>query len=336
MVFVLDEICEDLLKDLSKRQKQIVVRRFGLGSDEKKESLQSIGDDFGITRERIRQLQNNGLLGLREKVKDYPGLLQFFHNQLKTTGELRKEDILLKTISPESENRAFFLLFISGQFDRFLETEDLYTLWTTNKESLAIADRVINFFLEKLEEIAEPVETKDIERLSSTDFSLPLSALLAFLEISKKIERSPDGLWGISKWPEVSPRGMKDGAYFVLKRTRKPLHFREISELINEYKVFRNSRTALPQTVHNELIKDSRFVLVGRGIYALSEWGYNPGLVKDVIVEILKEKSSLGKEELIEEVLKKRFVKRNTVGLNLKDKKYFQEDAEGNYRLKKG
>jgi len=92
---------------------------------------------------------------------------------------------------------------------------------------------------------------------------------------------------------------------------------------------------SLVQTVHNELIKDSRFVLVGRGIYALEEWGYYPGQVKDVILRVLREeRKPITKEEILEKVLEQRLVKENTILLNLSNKKYFERDVQGKYKVK--
>jgi hypothetical protein len=88
-------------------------------------------------------------------------------------------------------------------------------------------------------------------------------------------------------------------------------------------------------TVHNELIKDTRFVLVGRGLYALAEWGYQPGVVKEIISKVLKEsKKPLTKEEIVEKVLGQRFVKENTVALNLQDKNRFVKDDKGMYNVR--
>ena len=69
------------------------------------------------------------------------------------------------------------------------------------------------------------------------------------------------------------------------------LNFREISEAINRTNFV--GRAAHPQTVHNELIKDPRFVLVGRGIYGLSEHGFKPGIAREIISQILKEEGPL-------------------------------------------
>jgi hypothetical protein len=47
-------------------------------------------------------------------------------------------------------------------------------------------------------------------------------------------------------------------------------------------------------------------------LYALTEWGYSTGVVRDVIKEIIKKFGPLTKEEIIEKVLKERYVKENT------------------------
>ncbi len=144
-----------------------------------------------------------------------------------------------------------------------------------------------------------------------------------------------DGKFGLKDWPEVNPKGVKDKAYLVLKKEKKPLHFSDVTKLINSSKfgeLF--GQKALIQTVHNELIKDPRFILVGRGLYALGEWGYQPGVIKDVISMVFeKEKKPLTQKEIVDEVLKQRMVKVNSILINLKNQKYFQKDEKGKYYL---
>ena len=153
------------------------------------------------------------------------------------------------------------------------------------------------------------------------------------MEISKTIQLGPEGLFGLRDWPEINPRGVKDWAYLVLRKTKKPCHFIEVAKLINKF--YKTERQTLPQTVHNELIKDARFVLVGRGLYGLKEWGYESGVIKEVIAKILKKaKKSLTQEEIVKEALSQRFVKRNTILLNLNNKESFLKNKEGKYTIK--
>ena len=78
-------------------------------------------------------------------------------------------------------------------------------------------------------------------------------------------------------------------------------------------------------TIHNELIRNNEFVLIGRGIYVLKEWGYKPGTVIDVIVDILaKAKGAMSTDDIIAKVLKIRKVKNSTVYMNLQNRKYVQ------------
>jgi DNA-directed RNA polymerase delta subunit len=56
-------------------------------------------------------------------------------------------------------------------------------------------------------------------------------------------------------------------AYLSLREHKKPLYFKDIvSEIYNKF-----DKKVNPATCHNELIRDKRFILVGRGIYGLKE-----------------------------------------------------------------
>ena len=55
---------DGLLNVLDEREKKIIAQRFGLDGEEPK-ILEEIGKSFGVTRERIRQLQNTALTKLR-------------------------------------------------------------------------------------------------------------------------------------------------------------------------------------------------------------------------------------------------------------------------------
>lgn len=330
MLFDYQEICEDIVKELPQRFQEVIFRRFGLKKT-KKEALETIGQDLGVTRERVRQIQQAGLSKIRPRIKRHQPVLQFFVNQLQSSGNLRRENILLKILSPEKlENQAFFLLSLAEGFKRFLESQEFYTLWTIDEHSLGLAQKTTQKISQKLHKISQPLGIEELKSL----IKLEEIRFLAFLEASKEICQGPQGLWGLRDWPEIKPKGTRDRAYIVLKKEKNPLHFRQVARLIEESGIFNSKRKAHPQTVHNELIKDQRFVLVGRGLYALSEWGYKPGTVKKVIFRILKEtKKPLSQEEIVEKVSKQRQVAKNTILLNLKDKKYFKQDLSNKYIL---
>ena len=168
---------------------------------------------------------------------------------------------------------------------------------------------------------------KELETVNDTHRNNEV--LRRWLAISKKIDKNPLGEWGPASSPNVKTKGVRDYAYLAVKKHGNPLHFREVSTLIE--KMF--SRAAHVATTHNELIKDNRFVLVGRGMYALREWGYTSGVVRDVIREMLKKEGSLTKDEIIEKVLKERHVKPGTIVVNLQNQKYFKRGKDGTFSV---
>jgi hypothetical protein len=150
-----------------------------------------------------------------------------------------------------------------------------------------------------------------------------------WLGLSKSLAENPLGEWGKATSPNVKTRGIKDYAYLVMRRHGSPMHFREVAEAIE--KTF-DKKTHVA-TCHNELIKDARFVLVGRGVYALKEWGYTAGVVREVIEQILTKEGPMTKDDIIEKVLKERYLKKNTILVNLMNPKYFKKDKNGLYAV---
>ncbi|MBZ9572889.1 hypothetical protein KJA17_01705 [Patescibacteria group bacterium] len=336
MQFNYQKVCQKVLDPLSQRQKQVIERRFGLKDSGKKETLEAIGHDFGVTRERIRQIEADSFLRI-EGQKDGSDLKKVFFqfkNHLKTQGGLKREDIILANLGGKDfQNQVYFLLNFGDSFFRHSETEDFYPFWAIEKNLFGKAETILVKLLKKLEGTSTPIPEKNLLDSFSKESSL---LTVSAIQISKKIEKGPMGDYGLVSWPEIKPRGVKDRAYLALKKAGEPLHFREIAELSEELVgKFFQKREVLPQTVHNELIRDERFVLVGRGIYALREWGYETGTVKDIILKILKEKEKpVSGEEILKEVKSQRLVKENTVFLNLADRNYFLRDKKGKYFLR--
>lgn len=315
MEFNIQTICHStLLQGLPQRTEEVLERRFGLRGE--RETLEEIGAKYGITRERVRQIQDDGLRILEERLKnpECQKVLKAFAQKLKNSGSLRREDALLADLGKGQENYVYFLLTLSPQFQRFSETEDFHTFWTTDKSAFDNAKKSLNSFVMELQRKHQPM-------------LLPKTVLASYAEISKRVLKGDEGLYGLKEWPEINPRGVKDKAFIVLKKTQKPLHFSEVATLIGH--------GALKQTVHNELIKDQRFVLVGRGLYALKEWGYTPGIVREVIANVLKTaKKPMEKDMVVDKVLAQRLVKPNTILLNLQNKKYFLKTLEGKYTVR--
>jgi hypothetical protein len=312
------KICKDLLSGLKEREKEVILRRFGLEGRER-ETLQSIGNSFGITRERVRQIEDAALKKIRSKIEKHRRIFDNFLNYFKKFGDLRKEERLLEELGGNEKNELVFLLSLDRRFLRFNQNKEFYSLWTTNLNSLEKVKSLIFSICKKFEREKRLMDLNEI----SSEFKIKEKLLEGFLEISKRIQKNKKGLYGLREWPEINPRGIRDKAYLVFKELKRPLHFTEVAKMIEGANL---------KSVHNELIKDERFVLIGRGIYALKEWGYFPGEVKDVIFKFLKEEGPLTKEEILERIKKQRIVKETTVLINLA--KYFERDEKGKYRIK--
>ena len=110
------------------------------------------------------------------------------------------------------------------------------------------------------------------------------------------------------------------------------MHFSDIAKKIKDSDFKRKNVTT--QAIHNELIKDKRFVLIGRGIYALDSWGFSKGTVSDIISNVLKKAGEpLHRDEIVKRVLESRYVKETTILLNLQGKPQFKRVAKATYTL---
>lgn len=329
MNFNYQKICADLLKGLPQRTTGVIERRFGLQAGQR-ETLEAIGQSYNITRERVRQIEEEGFLKIRQKLEEQQKVFQYFEEVLASFGDLKEEEALLRFLGGEKfQNHVFFLLFNGDSFNRFPEDKDFYSFWAIKKESVNQAKKVVKSTVNRFKKEKKIFSLNELLK----NQKLNKDVFLSYIGISKKIQKNPEEQFGLKDWLEINPRGVKDRAYLVFKREEKPLHFAQVATLIEKLP-FPSQKGIHIATVHNELIKDPRFVLVGRGLYALTEWGYTPGVVKDIILKILKEsKKPLSKKEVLEKVLEQRFVKENTIALNLQDRNYFVRDDGGRYRV---
>jgi len=334
----------------NQRTREIINFRFGL-NDGQRQTLEAIGQRYGITRERVRQVEDAAFSDFRKKTllalfePAFKSINNFFHQE----GSLVKEERLLVSLTGQenphpSRGALLFVLTLGQPYRRFVESDRFYSFWTNYLTALDKADWLISHLVKELESKQETISLDNILHfLKQKNFSLTKNALLSYIDATKQIGQDNFGNFGLNKWSQVNPRGVKDKAYIIFKEAGRPLHFREVAELINQSSFnsplasfgFASAKQARPQTVHNELIKDSRFVLVGRGTYALGEWGYQAGPVPQLLIQILEKSGSLTKEEILKQVLKSRLVKPNTVLINLQNREYFNREKTGKYTLAK-
>jgi hypothetical protein len=330
------QITKKLVKILPERSQDVITKRYGLGLSSDTLTLEAIGKEYGITRERVRQIEENSLATLRksEEFKKNQEVFTELHNILVDLGSVVSEDELLDHLSKNESvrNHIHFLLVLGNEFKKIKEDDHFKHRWHVDGQ---VADKIETAIKSLYKSLSKDTLVSDSEIIESFIANAPDLAskykreeiIRRWLNISKRIGRNPLGEWGRAESPNINVKGIRDYAFLVIRRHGSPIHFREVAEQIN--KLF--DKKAHVATCHNELIKDPRFVLVGRGLYALTDWGYASGVVRDVINKLIEKHGPLTKEEIIAKVLKERYVKENTILVNLQNQKYFKKDKQGKY-----
>ena len=336
-------IAKEILESLKERDRKILLDRYGLEGGEAK-TLAAIGEEQNLTRERVRQIEKDLLKHLKKvslQNQAFTSAKDFLIGIITEHGRIVAEENLLLHLSikdSKEKNALIFLLHLVEELDNFIH-DNYKKSWVT----VLFNEDLLHKFVEESKNIignqSIPQQAEQfLENFKKTEFynenktELNDQVILNYLELTVEIEKNVFGQWGLSLWKEVKPKDVGDKAYLVMKHHKNPEHYSAITEMINKAKF--DSRTAYKETVHNELIKDNRFILIGRGIYALSEWGYKPGVVSEVISEVLKQAGEpLPKDRIIEEVMKKRMVKKNTILVGLSNKKLFKKIGKNSYAL---
>ena len=320
------------------REREIISRRFGLNGH--KETLEQIGEMLSITRERVRQLEKAILIRLRiaaedGKIADLAAADKLIIRNLTEMGRVaRTSDLAKKILSkePTSTQKAEFNFIgeISPALSIVSENDKYYSAigiaeYGSEKDIRNKTDEIVSV----IKANKAPMTIDDLD--NKLDYEHP-DHIEAIARVSKLLSVL-NGQWGLAKWPTVNPKNIRDKIYVVLEERHEPMHFNEIAKAIKASEFKRKNVTV--QAIHNELIKDSRFVLIGRGIYALDSWGYSKGTVADIITKNLRKAGDEGltRKEIVKQVLKERKVKETTVLLNLQNKELYTRIGKDRYKL---
>jgi len=333
-----EQLVQDILSSIEReREREIVARRFGLF--DRRETLEQIGELLGITRERVRQLEKSVMIRLKTladqgqliHIKDAEAVLTAFLQS--HAGAARVSNVSAAVTAENSrtdQSRVAFLAALCPSLAIVEEDDHNYhAVGIAEVRDAATMKADIAKLVATVAKMGEPVAIADLTKAAHMDNHQVEAAALA--SISKDLA-TLNNRWGLIKWPMVNPKNIRDKIYVILKEHGRHMHFNEIADAIKKSDFKRKDVTT--QAIHNELIKDKRFVLIGRGIYALKEWGYNKGTVADIITEVLKDANEpLHRDEIVKRVLKSRFVKETTILLNLQGKSQFKRVAKATYTL---
>lgn len=332
------KITKKLISHLQERASDVIMNRFGLTADGKRKTLEEIGKKYNITRERVRQVEDAAINLIKKSdiYKSEQAAFEELKQLMHKLGSVVSEKELLSYISKDQsmQNHVHFFLVLGDAFKKHREDDHFHARWSVddvmaNKvhealkklyaslkdEDLISETEMIKKFLEQIKDISEDLRDEEMAK--------------RWLSMSKTVSKNQLGEWGKTNSPNIRTRGVKDYAFLVMRRHGSPMHFKEVADSIS--KTF--GKKTHYATCHNELIKDSRFVLVGRGMYALTEWGYKAGIAREVIEDILKREGPLSKEDIVEKVMKERYFKKNTILVNLANTKFFKKNKNGLYNL---
>lgn len=336
-----EECINDILGTIEReREREIVARRFGLF--DRKETLEQIGELLGITRERVRQLEKSVVNRLKASAEQgsiprIPELQTEYLQHLHSLGEIARVSTLTEKLGADTtklqQARVAFIAQLCPELVVINEDDNFYLAVgvKATRDTDAVKQDVAKL-ITAVKKLGQPATIEEIAKaagLPSGTADIQQTESLA--TVSKHLA-TLNGRWGLMKWPMVNPKNIRDKIYVILKEHGKHMHFNEIAEAIKKSEFKRKDVTT--QAIHNELIKDKRFVLIGRGIYALKEWGYEKGTVSDIISEVLKQEGGpLHRDEIVKRVLKSRYVKETTILLNLQGKSQFKRVAKATYAL---
>ncbi|MBR2741482.1 hypothetical protein IKD98_01865 [Candidatus Saccharibacteria bacterium] len=319
------------------REKEIISRRFGLNG--RKETLEQIGEMLSITRERVRQLEKAILIRLQisaeeNQIPELAPAEKLLIRNLTEMGRVAKlsdlADKVYGRVTTESEKTGIYFIATFSKSLAIVEENDKYNSAIGISEygdSKKIRERV-DEIVKIIKENKQPMTLDELDERLNYEHPDHIKAVASI----SKLLATLNGVWGLSKWPSVNPKNIRDKIYVILEAKKEPMHFSDIAREIRESNFKRKNVTV--QAIHNELIKDSRFVLIGRGIYALSSWGYKKGTISDIIVRVLEQSEKpLTREEIVKHVLHVRKVKETTILLNLQNKKLFKKVDKNLYTL---
>lgn len=340
------EITQDfvwILSNLTEKERTIVSRRIWL--DWNKETLQDIGNSYNITRERVRQIEEVAIKKLWRIIKSTElwAIQDESEKILRMHGWLLTRDKLISAIIREMKldanvNANIIEMIIQSNFN-------------ISKSKPQLGYRTHFFFPDIQKKLVNEIHKEILKILKKKNDVMESASLYEMIKVNlfaqfNKLETVlldsiSDVFWDIVKWEQkfiwlekwkiLNPSTLKDKAIYIMKKEKTPLHFVDLTNLISNH-FWEPVKVA---TIHNELIRNNEFVLIGRWIYVLKEWGYRPWTVIDVIVDILaKIKTPLSTDDIVAKVLKTRRVKISTVYMNLQNRKYIQRVWRNMYKLK--
>ena len=108
-------VSKKLVQGLPERSRDVVVSRYGLGPSGKPETLDSIGKRYGITRERVRQIENHAIKIIQESqaLAKEMASLKALEESIRDMGGILSEETILSEYAKDGESRNHLYFHVS-------------------------------------------------------------------------------------------------------------------------------------------------------------------------------------------------------------------------------
>ena len=340
------KIVKFLASELSDRSKDIIFMRYGI-KDGKKHSFQEIGDNYGITRERVRQLEEISHKKMYKKYQENdPEVIEFFehiHSLIEQKGGLMHEDKIIEELGLSQKERfpLKLILFLHNNLYRTSESLDFKLHWFTQEKTSKIFNSVMKNIHRKVKPIHGVYTEEDmigiflkefssvIKKNVSTHKTISKDKSMYWLSTSKRINSNLLGEWGHIDCDEISLKNVNAKAALILRKNNGPMHFLDITKKICSL----TGKKVNNATCHNELVRSDRFVLLGRGKYGLSSTVKYTSSLENMVEDIVRRENKISIKDLIKRVSMERDLKDATIVRFLFDKKKYLRNKEGLYSL---
>lgn len=342
-------VINTLLPQIKQRNREIFLRRTGLLNG-KEETLEEIGFSFGLTRERVRQIEETIKLKLikliRRESKDILDIIfkeisnqivlsteesfNIYQNLIKENVEFSR-NVIVNLIMEAIGNKA---LFISSSGN----------LWTVSKaiairypDIIRIARRILSGLTMDLELLAVEV-SREIGFREKVEIEVVKKIIRASARFLNIVDIQGYDSNAISPQSQRLSNIRKDFAYFYIKRQGVPVNLREIFRAMQDEAPHlvpqEGGMSDVMHVLDSNLERDKRLAWAGQSIFALVEWGYEHEVttIGKAVERLLRRVGrAMSTGEICNEILKLYSVSANSVSAALK-----REEGKRFRRVKKG
>ena len=270
---------------LSKVESDILSRRHRSDA----ETLDQIAKDYGLSRERIRQLQVQGERSLRRS-SVYKTCREAAASNLKMTGYLTCEmaSRCVNQVQPKIDSymRETVGTIVFGDISR--GSSDLYG-------GAVIRDRQIRLAIDDFQELVNRAmidqpgcSVDEIVEIAKSDSR--------YARLSGWVNEVISDLWPIlrgkaeDKLGEVRRNATAANlAHDVIREAGRPLHWTVVGPEVNRRRERLGLRPLSENGTHNRMQSmKGLFAYAGQGTYGLREWGADVPFVRELLVEVVR------------------------------------------------